>query len=68
MGRRRHLEFAEDYVQQAKVTVEKVTDPGHRAITLALLALTEAVLETGYDVDRVSTELNDIRDVLADRD
>ncbi|MFE7529842.1 hypothetical protein ACFU7Y_29620 [Kitasatospora sp. NPDC057542] len=71
MAQRKHLEQAKEYTEQAKTAVDKVTDPGHRAIALALLALTEAVLETGFDVDRVGTEVNklrdDVRDVLAER-
>ncbi|MFF1908231.1 hypothetical protein [Kitasatospora sp. NPDC058218] len=71
MAQRKHLDWAKDYAEQAKIAVEKVTEPGHRAITLALLALTEAVLEAGFDVDRVGSELNglrdDVRDVLTDR-
>ncbi|MEV7940891.1 hypothetical protein AB0O82_32780 [Kitasatospora sp. NPDC088264] len=72
MAKRQHLDWAKEYAGQAKVAVEKVTDPGHRAITLALLALTEAVLETGFDVDAVRSEVNglrdDVRDVMADRE
>lgn len=34
-----------------------MTDPGVHAQTLALIALTHAVLETGYDISDVSTAI-----------
>lgn len=51
MAKRDHLNHAKVYVEKATAAVERVTDPGHRAIALALIALTAAVLD----------------DVLADR-
>ncbi|MFI7180118.1 hypothetical protein [Streptomyces spororaveus] len=53
MSRDKHLTKAKDLAALAEKTLEGVTDQGAKAQTLALLALTHAVLETGYDIANV---------------
>ncbi|WP_322872084.1 hypothetical protein [Streptomyces goshikiensis] len=55
MPRENHYSVAKAYAERAEQALEDVTDPGVHAQTLALIALTHAVLETGYDISDVST-------------
>ncbi|MEV0281702.1 hypothetical protein AB0I22_35685 [Streptomyces sp. NPDC050610] len=50
MPKEKHLNKAKELAEQ---TLEGLLDQGAKAQTLALLALTHAVLETGYDIDNV---------------
>ncbi|MDF4254672.1 hypothetical protein [Streptomyces sp. WMMB303] len=51
---------AKAYIKQAEETVAKVTDPGQKATVYALLALTNAVLETDNDIYRLRGPLTDL--------
>ncbi|MCY0947292.1 hypothetical protein [Streptomyces antarcticus] len=57
MPRENHYSVAKSYAERAEQALEEVTDPGVAAQTLALLALTHAVLETGYDITDVTSAI-----------
>ncbi|MFB7585217.1 hypothetical protein [Streptomyces hydrogenans] len=57
MPRENHYAVAKSYAERAEEALEDVTDPGVKAQTLALIALTHAVLETGYDISDVGTAI-----------
>ncbi|WP_327135871.1 hypothetical protein OG311_37835 (plasmid) [Streptomyces sp. NBC_01343] len=59
MPRDKRLTKAKEFAERAEKTLEGVTDQGAKAQTLALLALTHAVLETGYDIDNVREAIAD---------
>ncbi|MFR9758184.1 hypothetical protein [Streptomyces sp. TR06-5] len=51
---------AEAYMKRAEETLAKVTDPGQKATVYALLALTNAALETSNDIFRLRGPIEDI--------
>ncbi|KAF5990254.1 hypothetical protein BOG92_000090 [Streptomyces sp. WAC00263] len=59
MPKEDHLAKAKDFAARAEETLEGVTDQGAKAQTLALLALTHAVLETSHDIDNVRSAIED---------
>ncbi|MFD5348963.1 hypothetical protein ACFWJY_35765 [Streptomyces anulatus] len=54
MPRENHYAKAQTFAARAEETLEEVTDTGAKAQTLALLALTHAVLEASYDISDVT--------------
>ncbi|GAA5083220.1 MULTISPECIES: hypothetical protein [Actinomycetes] len=60
MAKDEHVLKAKDFAERAEKTLEEVSDPGAKAQTLALLALTHAVLETGYDIDNVRNAIEEM--------
>lgn len=59
-----HGDEARNYANLADQELAQVTDPGQRATTFALLALTHAVLSGGEDVSKISSTLWEMEDVF----
>lgn len=59
-----HSSEARNYANLAELELEQVTDPGQRATTYALLALTHAVLSGGENVSKISSTLWEMEDVF----
>ncbi|MFK8905895.1 hypothetical protein [Streptomyces sp. YS-3] len=56
MLRESHYTAAKTFAKLAEQTLEGVTDQGAKAQTLALIALTHAVLEASYDISSAINE------------
>ncbi|WRZ96444.1 hypothetical protein OHB54_46710 (plasmid) [Streptomyces sp. NBC_01007] len=59
-----HNREARHYANLADQELAQVADPGQRATTLAILALTHAVLEGGENVSKISSTLWEMEDVF----
>ncbi|MEU9032671.1 hypothetical protein AB0D46_35230 [Streptomyces sp. NPDC048383] len=59
MPRNEHFKKAQAFAELSEQMLPKITEPGAKAQTLALLALVHAVLETGYDIDGVRGAIQD---------
>ncbi|MEW2265529.1 hypothetical protein ACGF5T_32545 [Streptomyces sp. NPDC047853] len=57
MTQSKHLVKARDFAETSEELLPEIDDPGVKAQTLALLAITHAVLETGFDIDNIRSAI-----------
>ncbi|MEV6655362.1 hypothetical protein [Streptomyces sp. NPDC051219] len=50
--------------EAARAALNKVTDPGHKAMVLALLAVCEQLRETAENTQRIDTRLEQLNQYL----
>jgi hypothetical protein len=55
-----HHAASKNHIHQAQEALGTMSDPGYNAITLALVAVAEAVLESGHDISHVRDAVQEL--------